>query len=271
MNRRLLYFIIGLVVVVVFIIFIFIIFKEDTSPKVSVRPSSTETLRDTDKDGTADWLEILNETDPFDPKDFPYRNNLDAIAEEVGSNELPTEFVIETVSRLRNDILGIEKVSPRERDRFLNDSYDFFSKQVDEYKVPEPLLQINENVDKELLYLRIINALLLIDVDKPLEEILIKSWLEEPEALASLQSFIKQCEQALSEFPTEVPSSIVEEYQHILGRIQSLCQGAELVRKQRDSLSFLYLIKLFSSYGIYQDEVKTPEALINSIQNNLSK
>ena len=121
-----------------------------------------------------------------------------------------------------------------------------------------------------MLNLEIISAILLIDVDKPIEEVLIRSWLEEPEALASLQSFIKQCEQALPEFPTEVPSSIVEEYRYFLGRIQSLCQGAELVRKQRDSLSFLYLIKLFES-STAQGESKTLGDFINSIQNSLSE
>ena len=128
MNRRLLYFISGFIVVGIFV-FVIIFVGKDKSPKISVQPSSVETLKDTDRDGVQDWLEILNETDPFDPKDFPYKNNLSTLIEEdVNPNTLPTEFVIETISRLKNDVLGIEKVTPREKDRFLKDSSDFFFK-----------------------------------------------------------------------------------------------------------------------------------------------
>ena len=269
MNKRFL--VIGLAVFILLLFLLTIIFRsnDDSKPIVSITSNKNISI-DTDKDGSPDWLEYLTNSEINNAKSFPYDREI-ALAKEFQVDDFlfggPGKFTEDITRRIVLE--GDSYISEEEKERFIQESADYFISRANSYELPKINIKIDQNIDKKEFEDNFVLALEeFLKTQESMEKIILEVLQENGSYFSIAKAKRLECAGALKTFPDKSPAEIYEPYYSIVERITYLCTALDLAFSSRnaDTLFIVSRLLLEGSFVATVNSLDRPE---NEILRNL--
>ena len=214
-------------------------------------PTITTKDGDADGDGVPNWLENLSDSNFNDPSSFPYKRDL-LEAEQIDVNELiyggPGEFVNEKIKRFIQS--GNLDLDGQDRERFTEESVNYFINSVASRKKREPNISINNNIDREVVYEQYLDVIALLgEFERPIEVIVYEVFGKVTAATQTAIRYQNICDRITNRLPAEVPAEAFVQYKKITQRIVSLCEALDVSLTEDSTESFFYAVQLLNLEG----------------------
>ena len=273
-NKYKSFFILFITVVIVMAV---LISEEKVDDSQILTPYDIKKSKDSDGDNAPDWLELITGTDQNDKTSSPDRAYIE---QEIHSNtpqgEGPSAFLRDVARRLESNVLAtVSPVTDREKERFVEETTDFFIQRAIDRPLPEFPIFVDKNVNKKEL-LSFLNAgflqlrLTTEENGEYIEETILKAIGNDSIAIKKLEKINRDCrEKILKVMPNVVTPNIKDDYEIVIGRIVNLCEAVRVALTERNSNGTFYVFNLLFNPEIGIE--KLLEEYPKRVQNILNK
>ena len=248
----------GILFAAVSLLVLLLFFRSDTVPAIRLEThASVPGGADSDGDGVPDWLEEVTDSDSLRADSFPYNRDIIRARENTENSLLyasPGEFTEQIIQRFLLDIDGSASVTDEEKDRFVNESVEYFLDLVEKRGLPKISLTADDTVSRKEVLQRFVAATRRFsDAEKPIDILVFEVFSNQPAAIQSARETKESCNYVLRMLPQKVPRNILTPYRLILERITYLCEAVTVSLSSATADNFFYAVRLVSAGELYEN------------------
>ena len=229
---------------------------------------------DTDGDGVPDWQEDVADSDFLSKTSFPYRKDI-LRAQSITTDDLlyggPGAFTEEVVRKFLSDTDA--SVSESDRERFVDESADYFLKRVERRGLPRVRLAADNTVSRPEVRDGFLLALKRFSDERvSVESLVFEVFAKNTSAIPTARKVRAACEYTEAHIPRRVPVEVYDPYFLVLERIIYLCESVNVALTDASAENYFYILKLLSSGRLFDDlENVSEEILRDKYIHNISQ